>query len=86
MRSMRKRITGLLAAAMFLFLATCDGEQVPPQEESGGKEITLVADFSNGSEQAEELDLIRRETRTVEDATPQALAQALSEWSGLDFI
>ena len=67
-------------------LAACDGEQVPPQEESGGKEITLVADFSSGSEQAEELDLIRRETRTVEDATPQALAQALSEWSGLDFI
>ena len=85
MRSMRKRMTGLLAAAMFLFLAACDGEQVPPQEESGGKEITHVADFSSGSEQAEELDLIRRETRTVEDATPQALAQALSEWSGLDF-
>ena len=93
MRNMRKWMTGLLAVAMLLSLAACSGgEQAPPetessgQGESNGQEITIVADFSSGSEQAEELDLIRRETRTVEDATPQALAQALSEWSGLDFI
>ena len=92
MRNMRKWMTGLLAVAMLLSLAACSGgEQVTPetessgQGESNGQEITLVADFSSGSEQAEELDLIQRETRTMEEATPEAMAQALSEWSGLDF-
>ena len=92
MRNMRKWMTGLLAVAMLLSLAACSGgEQATPetessgQGESNGQEITLVADFSSGSEQAEEFDLIQRETRTVEEATPGAMAQALSEWSGLDF-
>ena len=92
MRNMRKWMTGLLAAAMLLSLAACSGgEQATPetessgQGESNGQKITLVADFSSGSEQAEEYDLIQRETRTMEEATPEAMAQALSEWSGLDF-
>ena len=92
MRNMRKWMTGLLAAAMLLSVAACSGgEQATTETESSGKgesngqEITLVADFSSGSEQAEEFDLIQRETRTVEEATPGAMAQALSEWSGLDF-
>ena len=86
MRNMRKWMTGLLAVAMLLSLAACSGgEQAPSQAESGGQEVILIADFSSGSEQAEEYDLIQRETRTMEEATPEAMAQALSEWSGLDF-
>ena len=50
MRNMRKWMTGLLAAAMLLSLVACSGgEQAPPETESSGQEITLVADFSNGS-------------------------------------
>ena len=79
-------MTGLLAAAMLLSLVACSGgEQAPPETESSGQEITLVADFSNGSELAEEFDLIQTETGIAEEATPGAMAQALSEWSGLDF-
>ena len=86
MRNMRKWMTGLLAAAMLLSLVACSGgEQAPPETESSGQEITLVADFSNGSELAEEFDLIQTETGIAEEATPGAMAQALSEWSGLDF-
>ena len=86
MRNMRKWMTGLLAASMLLSLAACSGgEQAPPETESSGQEITLVADFSNGSELAEEFDLIQTETGIAEEATPGAMAQALSEWSGLDF-
>ena len=86
MRNMRKWMTGLLAAAMLLPLAACSGgEQEPSQAESGGQEVILIADFSSGSALAEEFDLIQRETRTMEEATPEAMAQALSEWSGLDF-
>ena len=86
MRNMRKWMTGLLAAAMLLSLVACSGgEQAPPETESSGQEITLVADFSNGSELAEEFDLIQTETGIAEEATPEAMAQALSEWSGLDF-
>ena len=92
MRGMGKGRTGQRAGAMRLSLGGCSGgEQATPETESSGQgksngqEITLVADFSSGSEQAEEFDLIQRETRTVEEATPEAMAQALSEWSGLDF-
>ena len=86
MRNMRKWMTGLLAAAMLLSLAACSGgEQAPSQAESGEQEVILIADFSSGSALAEEYDLIQRETRTMEEATPEAMAQALSEWSGLDF-
>ena len=85
MRNMRKWMTGLLAVAMLLSLAACSGgEQVTPETESSGQGESN-ADFSSGSEQAEEYDLIQRETRTMEEATPEAMAQALSEWSGLDF-
>ena len=66
MRNMRKWMTGLLAAAMLLSLVACSGgEQAPPETESSGQEITLVADFSNGSELAEEFDLIQTETGIV---------------------
>ena len=83
MRNMRKWMTGLLAASMLLSLAACSGgEQAPSQAESGGQEVILIADFSSGSEQAEELDLIRTETGTVGEATPEAMARPSRSGAG----
>ncbi len=54
-------------------------------ETPAGEEVTLYADFSAGSETAGADGLIRTETATAAEKTPEALAAALTEWTGLDF-
>ncbi|WMJ83773.1 hypothetical protein ACS3UN_11985 [Oscillospiraceae bacterium LTW-04] len=48
--------------------------------------VTLYADFSAGSADAESMELIKSNEQTVSgDLTVEVLAQQLSEWTGLDF-
>lgn len=75
---MKKLVAILLAAALLSLTAFCCAE-------SAQTEVTLYADFSCGSEVAQENGLISTETATVSELTPQALAEALSLWTGLDF-
>ena len=75
---MKKLVAILLAAALLSLTAFCCAE-------SAQTEVTLYADFSCGSEVAQENALISTETATVSELTPQALAEALSLWTGLDF-
>ena len=54
--------------------------------QAGETKITLYADFSAGSADAENLGLINTEEQTVSgDVTVEVLAERLSDWSGLDF-
>lgn len=66
----------LMALVLCLALTACGGKTV---------EVTLYADFSNGSETAEADGLIQTESAQVAEETPAALAEALSDWTGLDF-
>lgn len=75
---MKKLVAILLAVALLSLTAFCSAE-------STQTEVTLYADFSCGSEVAQENGLISTETATVSELTPQALAEALSLWTGLDF-
>ena len=75
---MKKLVAILLAVALLSLTAFCSAE-------SAQTEVILYADFSCGSEVAQENGLISTETATVSELTPQALAEALSLWAGLDF-
>ena len=75
---MKKLVAILLAAALLSLTAFCCAE-------SAQTEVTLYADFSCGSEVAQENALISTKTATISELTPQALAEALSLWTGLDF-
>lgn len=75
---MKKLVAILLAVALLSLTAFCSAE-------STQTEVTLYADFSCGSEVAQENGLISTETATVSELTPQALAEALSLWTGLGF-
>lgn len=55
------------------------------QQDVDGIDIDLYADFSAGSTEAEELDLIKTKAMTVPTVTAEIIAIELSEWSGLDF-
>ena len=75
---MKKLVAILLAVALLSLTAFCSAE-------STQTEVTLYADFSCGSEVAQENALISTKTATISELTPQALAEALSLWTGLDF-
>ncbi len=91
--NMKKKTFLVTAVALVLAVTLCgcggmtetssDNASSPQAVET---EITLYADFSAGSADAESLGLIKSEEQTVSSAlTVEVLAKRLSEWSGLDF-
>ncbi len=60
-------------------------ETVESADTDAEQEIVLYADFSAGSEAGMEDGLIQTRTVTVQEITAESLAEALSQWSGLDF-
>ncbi len=48
-------------------------------------EVTLYANFASGDPTAAEPDRIKTKKVSLEAVTVEAIAKALSEWSGLDF-
>ena len=96
MKHTRKHLAILLAAILLLGLAACGNTETNNTTTTNAdstedpmpfvQTIVLYADFSGGSERAEELELIKEEVFETEDeVTIQLLAKSLSEWSGLDF-
>lgn len=82
----RNRTMCVLLSVLMLLLAACHGaEEGSGQSGRAEVEATIYADFSGGSETAQEDGLIRSMTMTVTEMTGQTLAECLSQWTGLDF-
>ena len=82
----RNRTMCVLLSVLMLLLSACHGaEEGSGQSGKAEVEATIYADFSGGSETAQEDGLIRSMTMTVTEVTGQTLAECLSQWTGLDF-
>lgn len=82
----RNRTMCVLLSVLMLLLSACHGaEEGSGQSGRAEVEATIYADFSGGSETAQEDGLIRSMTMTVTEVTGQTLAECLSQWTGLDF-
>ena len=75
----RNRMMCVLLSVLMLLLAACHGaEEGSGQSGRAEVEATIYADFSGGSETAQEDGLIRSMTMTVTEMTGQTLAECLS--------
>lgn len=94
---MKRFILLLTAASLVLTFAACGDEEIDETTQSISPETTeaeitkkpadivLYADFSYGSQEAEKEGRIKTENVHIEDFTVKNVADALSEWTGLNF-
>lgn len=96
MKLRKLTFAALAAFALTLLLAGCSQPPAPtptpeptPEPEPSAQTVaaTIVANFSCGSADAEELDLIKRlDVEVADPVTVEALAAELTTWTGLDFF